>query len=546
MEITRIEVDSKITAVTVYQGWAMISRTATAELGAGKHMVVFTDLPASLDRDNIQVKGKGEATLGECVFETEYFVEDVDENRRTLQRNIQDLEDKLAEINLTIKACENEKALIDKIANFVTTPVSVYGGEGTKPGALGGPSLDVAAWEKMLGFYHDQNGAIRDKMLASKKEARDIQNERDKVSAELDSLGAGVERSRNIITVSVSTEKAGAVVLTLTYVVSGPTWRPVYSLRAENGKDSISVEYDALVNQGTGEPWQDVDLKLSTARVNVSGVLPELHPWRLNFFQPRPPMNMALSKKRSIGAEGEMAKAAMAPCPVYEQAEAPPEMDMILDDATVETGGTSVVFAVAGPGNIGGDYTGTRVTILRREFPAKFQYAAVPKLSEFAYMTGKITNDSEFPLLPGRANVYFDGGFVSVSEISLVMPEQEMEVSLGVDEGVKIEYRFLKRFKKNKGLMDKRISEQFDYQIRITNNRTKDITLEVYDQIPIAQNKEITVKSIEPTFKEDQAGITLDDESKITWEIALPAGEKRELPFSFLVEYPVGTQLSGL
>ena len=120
MDITRIEVDSTISEVTVYQGWAMISRTATAELGAGKHLVVFTGLPASLDRDNIQVKGKGEATLGECVFETEYFVEDVDEHRRSLQNKAQELEDRISEINLIIKACESEKALIDKIATFVT------------------------------------------------------------------------------------------------------------------------------------------------------------------------------------------------------------------------------------------------------------------------------------------------------------------------------------------------------------------------------------------------------------------------------------------
>lgn len=545
MEITRVEVESKISAVTVFQGWAMISRTATVDLGAGKHLVVFTDLPESLDRDNIQVKGKGEATLGECIFETEFFVEDVDEHKRSLQKKAQDLEDKLTEIHHTIHSCENETALIDKIATFVTTPVSISVAEG-KAAGLATPSLDVGAWEKMLAFYHNQNGTIMDKMLASQKAARDVQGELDKIYAELASLGDTSGRSRNIIKVSVAKEKAGSITIDLSYVITGPTWRPVYSLRAASDHETISIEYDALVNQATGEPWQGVELKLSTARVNVSGVMPVLHPWRLAFYQPPPARPMARSKKRSYGADDEMREEVMAPCPASAAAEPPSEMDMEYEITSIETGGTSVVFSVGGSGNIGGDNTGTRVSILRREFPALFHYAAVPKLSEFAYLTGKITNDSEFPLLPGRANVFFDGAFVSVSELSLVMPGQEMEISLGVDEGVKIEHRFLKRFKRNKGLMDKRVSEQFDYQIRITNHRLKDIDIDVYDQLPISGNKEISVKAIEPSFKDEHSGITLDDESKIHWHMTLPKGEKQELPLSFVVEYPAGSQLSGL
>lgn len=188
----------------------------------------------------------------------------------------------------------------------------------------------------------------------------------------------------------------------------------------------------------------------------------------------------------------------------------------------------------------------TRVSILRREFPASSHYATVPKLSEFAYLTAKIENDSDFPLLPGKANIFFDDAFVSVSALSLVMPGQDMEVSLGADEGVAIEHRFLKRFNKNQGLMSKRVSEQFDYQIRITNNRKKDIEIDVFDQLPIAQDKEISVKAITPSFKDEKTGATLDDESKIKWQAALSAGEKHELPLSFIVECPAGQRLSGL
>ena len=50
---------------------------------------------------------------------------------------------------------------------------------------------------------------------------------------------------------------------------------------------------------------------------------------------------------------------------------------------------------------------------------------------------------------------------------------------------------------------------------------------------------------IKPAIKDGQKDITLDDEFKIQWHYELAQGEKREFPFSFLVEFPVGSSLTG-
>ncbi len=121
-----------------------------------------------------------------------------------------------------------------------------------------------------------------------------------------------------------------------------------------------------------------------------------------------------------------------------------------------------------------------------------------------------------------------------------------MEISLGVDEGIKIEYRYIKRLKKNEGIVNKRISEQFEYQIRITNNRGKEIEISVYDQFPISEEKEINVKPLSPVIKDNQKDISLDDESTIMWQFKLTPGEERELPVSYLIEYPIGASITGL
>jgi uncharacterized protein (TIGR02231 family) len=209
------------------------------------------------------------------------------------------------------------------------------------------------------------------------------------------------------------------------------------------------------------------------------------------------------------------------------------------------------VFTVTGGGNINGDNSDTRVSLMRKELPAAFHYSSVPKLSEFAYLTARVTNQTEYPFLPGKVNIFFDGSFVSSSAFELIMPGQETDVSLGVDEGVKIEYRFIRRFKKNEGLVNKRISEQFEYQIRVTNNRSKTVGIEVYDQFPIPEEKDIAVKRLSPVIKDsqkkdDEIGVSIDDESKIQWKFKLASGKVKELPYSFLVEHPSGSSLAGL
>jgi uncharacterized protein (TIGR02231 family) len=338
----------------------------------------------------------------------------------------------------------------------------------------------------------------------------------------------------------------GKVSLDLGCMVNGPGWRPVYDIRVDSDRSMMAVEMRAFVRQSSGEDWSGIDLRLSTARVDVSGTVPELEALRLDLYRPRP------SSANSY-AGLEMKKEAMMSAPAPARSMADADMDeevmeeqMSFESATVESGGASVLFSVAGGSGIGGDGKECRVTVMRREIPLALSYRTVPKLAEFAYLSGKARNETDYPFLPGRANVFLDGSFVSVSDLQLVMPGQDIEVSLGVDEGVKVEYRTLKRFMKNEGLLAKRKSEQFDYEIRITNNRKIAVSIAVEDQFPISQDQEITVRQLKPVIVAGKDGPSLDDESRIKWTARIEPGKRVELPVSWIVEYPRGGRLSGI
>ncbi len=540
--MSKTEVSSRVSAVTVYRDRAMITREAKLTLKPGEHSIVFSGLPANLDKNSLQVGSSEDAVLGACMFETEFFTEDVNEQASLLLKKQQDLTDQLLVLELQLHRLDGEKAFIEKIANCVTSPQRLDKESGSK-GSSSPDYLNVSLWENLTGFYRNRHSSVDSEKLESNRQIRTIQKELEKLSAELKKLGHRKSRSRDIVRVNIEKQTEGEIVLNLSYAVPGPSWKPVYNLRFSSESDRLLFEYDAMVSQATGENWDNIDLKLSTARTSTSGTLPELDPWRINFLRPPAPASLRSNMpKRKLARPKDELLGMAAPM-------AEPEEELVaaaIREASVEQAGASVLFRVSGATGIAGNNNETRVGISRMEFPAEYFYRSVPKLSQFAYRTARFTNSSDFPILPGRANIYHDGSMISNSAFKLIMPEQKSDVSLGVDEGLKVEYRFLKKFRKNEGLINKRTSMQFMYCINIENNTNSEVDLEVFDQFPISQDKEIEVKLILPETGRNDEQVSLDDESKITWNLSLASGEKLELPLTYLVEYPVDRLLTGL
>lgn len=534
--MARTEVESTVSAVTVYMGRALITRKTQLTLQPGEHSLVFTGLPWNLDTNSLQVRGTGEAVMGECVFETEHLKEDVDAAVGPLLKKKEEHARRIRELEQKQHLLDGEKTFMERIAGFVTTPAPLESA-GTPP-----PAPDVSYWKGITSFYREGHARIDAEKLSIAREQEETKRELDRIEAQLKSLGRGETRTRSIARVGITKNTEGPLDLELSYMVAGPSWKPVYNLRAGGGSDKILLEYDALVTQATGEDWNGIELRLSTARVNVSGVIPRLDPWRIDFYRPPPPpAPLAVSPKRSMARHEELGIQ-----PAMEQASLDSVSMMEVMEAAVEQAGASVLFTVAGGSTLTGDNSETRVAVARGELPARYSYRAVPKLAELAYLTAEFTNTMQFPILPGKANIHYDGALVSGSALELIMPGQKTDASLGVDEGVKVEYRFIKRFRKGEGFRSRRTSEQFEYVIALSNHTGRKIEMQVCDQFPVSHDNELTVKPIQPEIKGEGGNTTVDDQSRITWSLKLKPSETAELPLAFQVEYPADRKVTGL
>ena len=118
---------------------------------------------------------------------------------------------------------------------------------------------------------------------------------------------AGPEKNiKRSIVVDVEVVKPGSLDLNVSYKVAGAQWYPLYDARVNFAKQATDLVSYGIVKQTTGEDWQDAEISLSTARVNVSGSMPEVEPWFVRPYEERMLMQEAKTRMHRSKMEGAL------------------------------------------------------------------------------------------------------------------------------------------------------------------------------------------------------------------------------------------------
>ena len=525
--------ESRVVKVTVYGDRALVTRRAELSLFKGESTVLFGDLPAAVDPASVQVSGKGAFTLRDVRVASRQRTRDVSDQLTALENEKRGLEDKLAVINDRIREAEAERTFLADMAKRLTS----------NAGASESLPLDPGAWAKMLDFHRQRNAAVNETARVSRREIQALQAEIDRVNREIRNLGSGTRLSVTEAELVLDVPAPTKAVLELSYLVVGPSWRPDYVLRADSESARLSVHYRALVRQNTGEGWEGAELSLSTARPQAGGTLPILPPWYLDVYSPP-------SARR-----GEAAKSAPAPAiagvrGALESSEDlfwnEPAPEMRIDSARAATGATAVTFSIPGVTTVASDNKERTVTIAVLDLPVSFSYAAVPKLSPYAYFRCEVKNDSVYPILAGPTHVYVDGSYVADADLGAVSAGDSFKADLGIDEGIRVERTLLRKFDEDTGALTKKSKTTWEYEIRVKNSKKREIVLEVSDQLPVSLNEQIFVKALAPPYTKDTDTLRKVANETFLWTLKLAPGRELALPLSFSVEYTRGMTILGL
>jgi uncharacterized protein (TIGR02231 family) len=201
---------------------------------------------------------------------------------------------------------------------------------------------------------------------------------------------------------------------------------------------------------------------------------------------------------------------------------------------------TAISFHIPRPVDIPSDNSQHGNVVAMEQLPVSLEFLAIPKLSPFVFLKSEIINRAGYPLLPGKVNIFTGNIFTGSSQIKKVSSGEKFELFFGTDDQVSVKREELKQHKEA-GLFGKN-RMRYSYRIEVHNFRKDAQTVSVRDQLPLASDAEIKVTLDEPSIKPDE----IKEDGRLTWKLPMKAGEKRELTFGIVVEYPKDKEISGL
>lgn len=538
LRLSAAPVDSRISAVTVYQDRAVVTRSATVQLTGGTTELVFANLPQALNEQSLQVSGKGTAQATILDVSAKQTFVDYTPNAR-----VKELEDQLRALGKESRGIDDRQNLLNaSSATLDRMEAALF-----TPPAKDVPRPDLNQFTASLAYLTEQKGKLIAERAVLDEQREDLQNRINTVQNQLNELRGAGGKAFKTVTVRVSAAQAGSLDVALAYTVPGASWAPSYDARVASSERLVQLEYFGIVRQHTGEDWKDVGLTLSTARPSLGGAAPVLTVWNLDIYSP---IALRAKAERSRRDEMMMAKDAAAPAAVNMQtltsnAGAVGELedkDASFASATIEAGATSASFKIAVSSSVPSDNSPQKVPITSASLKAVPEYLTVPKRQTAAFLTSKVVNSSDFPLLAGAMNVFLDGTFVATSGLRTVMAGEKFDLALGVDDGIAIKHKRVNKFTEDTGLTNSGKRITYEYLITVQNNKKTSERVIVADQVPLSRNEKVVVKLLSPDAKD----IKPTDEGTLKWTLDLKPGEKRELTVKFTVEYNNDVNVSGL
>ena len=543
-----IDLDAPIREVTVYADCALVTRRGSIDLATGEHELRINNL-TQFFRDSLRVDGQG--PQGMRILNVEITTAFYSRVPETELQTLQTESEQLQQQRYVLQARQN---VLQERRQWLHTL-----GEQSRDFAKGLAQGQMKPRDcaDFFSFIADQSLQDAQASLELEKQIRQVQLEIDAKQRELNAKHGNITIDRLAATITLALPTAGEVTLEISYRVDNASWHPQYDVRVqmddEQSQGEVELTYLGMVQQATGERWENVTLALSTARPSLAAVLPELKPWYLKAYMPPPPPPMPYAAPQApmsgFGAMRAMAQtapqnqvsddtlssleamAAVAPVPAE------------IATATVERTGTALVFRVGHGVDIPSDNSSHKTTIARDRLPCEFDYVSAPVLEENAHLRATVTNTTERVLLNGDASIFLGNEYVGTTKVKMTAPNEQFQIFLGIDDAIKIKREPMERAVDRGNLLQNDLRRStYAYLITVHNYAAAPRKIVIQDHLPVPQHERIKVKILQ--IQPQPAEYTKLE--MLTWKFTLPADGEQKIEYRFVVEHPQGLKVIGL
>ncbi|HMH21021.1 MAG TPA: DUF4139 domain-containing protein [Puia sp.] len=518
----KISVTSVLRSATVYRTGAELTHEAIATLHQGNNELVIGDVSNNIDVSSIQVGCPGDVTIMSVEFSKEFL------KAATKSALIQKLED-----SLETNRKEQEKIAVLMQADNDLLELLKANKEirGTNTG------LSVSELMKMMDYYKQKSLELQNELsLYKEKEVR-----LKKLAAKLESQIREEDKLNTItsgrIVLQLLSPDAGSYNFTVSYLTPTAYWNPSYDLRVVNINTPLKLLYKAKLVQTSGIDWRQVKLTLSTSVPNQQGNAPVLRTWFLSYTDPVAAMekdfrsntiqSIAFKLRNNFGDDqadkssvGGLLKKTVL------------DSNSLDGYISVRDNEMNVVFDIDIPYDIPSNGKEQNVVLKEYEAPSTYKYYSAPRLDKDAYLLGELPDWGKLNLLPGEANIIFEGTYIGKSFIDPNSTQDTLNLTLGRDKRVVVKREKLVDYSSVK-FMGSNKKQILTYEITVKNNKKEKLQMLLKDQYPLSTDKEIEGELL------DSSGAEVNKETGVlTWKLQLAPGESKKFRISYSVKYP--------
>lgn len=515
------KVNAPVQLVVVYLNGAQVTRDWKGNLNAGTHRLLFSNLSPAINAQSIQANVEGNITI----LSVQYRVNHLRNQEKTPE--IVAMEDSLEITSFKLELVKGKKRAYEEEKSMILSNKSIGGHNN---------GVQIAELEDGADFFRKRMMTIAEEWLNLTREERKLQNIIDNLNSQLEDFNQQKNTPSHEAVVTIKCETAMNAHMQLSYFTSAASWEPFYDVRVKNTQSPVQLFYKARIVQRSNEEWKQVKIKLSTGNPTINGTRPVLNPYFLDYYA-----NIPQKSYKKLANEADDLSSAPSFRGAREDGTAY-YIDGVrvignANAVAVNQTASNIEFDIANPYTITPDGNPQTVDIRTVDLQAKYGYIVTPKLDKDAFLVARIIGNNDLYNLRGAANIYFEGTYVGQTEINPGATDT-LELSLGRDKRISVERTQVKEFS-SKSKVGGNIKESSTWEITIRNSKKEAIDILIEDQIPVSQNKDITVEATNTGNAQYNA-----ETGKLSWLFTIQSSQIQKVRFSFDVKYPKDKQIN--
>ena len=535
MEDKTIELKTRIDGVIVYQTGVQVILGGTINLAKGDQLIKTSDLPETIDKESIRVKGLGNGKIINISVEfnskKEYKTEEYkksNEEREKLEKEIKKIEKNIERYNYHISKFKSTED------NFYSLWSKAY--------AFGETDLSKFSIfnEKMNDYISSKIKAISD----LEEQLKQLKSEYQVILNKISKLGP-LEEINNFyeIKINLNVLREGDFKFEIKYTMRQCWWVPFYDVALSEKNARLTMM--ANVYNQTGQDWENVSVEISTASLNPI-MLVKPNPTILQEYVPQYKQT-SFSGKGGDRFSGEfggippsqpIGKLGRKDQPedfAQTQILLPAEKKVELKESYAEVAENIGVqtFKISNRITIPSDKNPHPVNLTLQELDVEKKYYWSSAIPESVIVQNTLVN-GDLLLLAGNVKIYYLEEFLGETNIPIIAPKERFKLGTRISYDIKVDKKLIDRSKDKKPVKG-RLKNNYEYKITIKNLSGATEELIVYDRVPhsYSENIKVEIDNLSPEPYKKELGL-------LKWKFNLKDLKETVIKYKYIIDYKKG------